>query len=143
MYFQLDRIIMRNSLLEDFDDIPLMRLTKTTQMIAIVNATIGITTIPLAMKILRVCALHGFLTQDLSKPTSLSAQLSDCVSVSSKDALVDVSAFSEGVAVDISICATEIPLGASIVERDILVVGCSTKNRSHARVRHSNPENTT
>lgn len=59
-----------------------MRLAKTTQIIAMVNATIGTTTMPQAKKIFRVCALHGFLTQDLVEPFVLSAVLSDCASTS-------------------------------------------------------------
>lgn len=77
-----------------------MRLTNTTQMIAIVNAVIGITTIPHARKILRVCALHGFFAQDLADPVLFSVQLMDSASISLADFPAEVPDSFDGMGVN-------------------------------------------
>lgn len=66
---------------------------KTTQTIAIVKAIMGMTTIPQAKKIFRVCAFHGFFAQDLVDATVLSTVMYDCASISSMDLSVDACVF--------------------------------------------------
>ena len=82
---------------------------------ATVKAIMGMTTIPQAKKIFRVCAFHGFFTQDLVDAVVLSAVLCDCASTSSIDLSVGVCIFFGEVPTVVSVSARDSTLDMSIV----------------------------